>query len=59
MQRAGVDLRIIIYPGAKHGFINSATGLYAKLGLDIGYNTQADKKSWQDMKRLFERILSD
>ena len=59
MRRAGVDFRVIIYPGAKHGFINSAADIYARLGLDIGYNTQADKKSWQDMKRFFARILSD
>lgn len=59
MARADADFRIVIYPGAKHSFTNPAADQYAKLGLDIGYNAQADKESWRDMNAFFERIFDE
>lgn len=51
MQAAEVDLTFISYPGAKHSFTNPGADIYAeKFNLPVGYNKEADKKSWQDMQ---------
>src|SRR5205807_375256 len=50
MKDAGVDYKVITYPGAKHGFTNpQATELGKKFNLPIEYNADADKKSWDEM----------
>jgi dienelactone hydrolase len=51
MKNAGVDFKFISYPDAKHSFTNPAADIYAeKFGIPVGYNPEADHKSWQDMK---------
>jgi len=52
MQYADVDYKFISYPNAKHSFTNPAADIYAKkFKMDvIGYNPEADHKSWEDMK---------
>ncbi|MGW8161562.1 MAG: dienelactone hydrolase family protein [Desulfobulbales bacterium] len=51
MQNAGVDYKFISYPGAKHSFTNPGADIYAaKFNIPVGYNQDADKKSWQDMQ---------
>ena len=51
MEAAGVDYKFISYPGAKHSFTNPGADIYAeKFNMPIGYNAEADKKSWQDMQ---------
>ena len=51
MKDAGVDYKFISYPGAKHSFTNPGADIYAeKFGIPVGYNAEADKKSWQDMQ---------
>ncbi|MGB7972464.1 MAG: dienelactone hydrolase family protein [Candidatus Deferrimicrobiaceae bacterium] len=58
MKAAGADFRIISYPGALHGFTNPEADSYAKkFNMPIGYNTDADKKSWAEMKAFFQDIF--
>jgi dienelactone hydrolase len=51
MKGAGVDYKFISYPGAKHSFTNPGADIYAqKFNIPVGYNAEADKRSWQDMQ---------
>jgi dienelactone hydrolase len=59
MRTAGADFTFIDYPDAVHAFTNpAATGLGKKFGMAIAYNEKADKKSWEDMRRFFERVFT-
>lgn len=50
MDAAGVDYNFINYPGAIHSFTNPAADRYAeKFGIPVGYDAEADRKSWQTM----------
>ena len=58
MKAAGADFRIVSYPGAKHSFTNpKATALGKKFNLPIGYNAQADQKSWEEMKAFLKSLF--
>jgi dienelactone hydrolase len=58
MKAAGADFRIISYPGAMHSFTNpEADALGKKFKLPIGYNAQADQKSWDEMKRFLKDLF--
>lgn len=48
MEDAGVNHRVVIYPGAKHAFSNpDATELGIRFNRPIAYDAAADKDSWQ------------
>lgn len=58
MDAAGVDYRFINYPGAVHAFTNpDATENGKKFNLPLAYDADADRKSWEEMQRLFGAIL--
>ena len=58
MDAAGVDYRFINYPGAVHAFTNpDATENGKKFNMPLAYNADADRKSWEEMQRLFGAIL--
>ncbi len=58
MKSGRVDCKVITYPGATHSFTNpAATELGEKFNMPIAYNKAADKKSWEDMKEFFKRVL--
>lgn len=58
MKAAGADFHIVSYPGAKHSFTNpEATALGKKFNLPIGYNAQADQKSWEEMKEFLKSLF--
>ncbi len=58
MNAAGADMKFINYPGAIHGFSNPAsTEIGKKFNLAIAYNENADKKSWEEMKKLFKKAF--
>ncbi len=58
MEDAGVDLKFISYPGAMHSFTNPDADTYAKkFNLPLGYNADADKKSWEELGRFLEEIF--
>jgi dienelactone hydrolase len=58
MLNAKADFQIISYAGAKHSFTNPDADLYAKkFTIPVGYNAEADRKSWADMERFFKAIF--
>jgi dienelactone hydrolase len=58
MRDANVDFQFINYPGAVHSFTNPAsTELGKKFNLPLAYNADADKQSWEDMKKFFAEVL--
>ena len=55
MKDAGADAKVIHYPNAKHAFTNPAAD---KVGMEaIGYNREADQKSWADMQQFFKELF--
>jgi dienelactone hydrolase len=58
MKSAGVDFRFISYPGAIHSFTNpEADGLGKKFNMPIGYNADADRNSWEELKNFLNTIF--
>ncbi len=58
MKDAGADFRFIAYPGAIHSFTNPDADEYAKkFNLPLGYNAEADKKSWEELRRFLAMIF--
>ena len=55
MKDAGVDYKIITYPGAQHGFTNPDNKGQLKGAL---YNKSADEKSWKAMKEFFKTVFN-
>jgi len=50
MESAGVDYRLVSYPGAKHSFTNpDADRLGKQFNLPIAYNAAADQDSWTQL----------
>jgi len=59
MKDAGADMTFIAYPGAIHSFTNPDADRYAKkFELPLGYNAEADKKSWDELKKFLEAVFS-
>ena len=59
MDAAHVNYQFDNLAGAKHGFTNpEADELAKKYDLPIGYNAEADKKSWQAMQKLFKDVFT-
>lgn len=61
MDKAGADYEFVNLEGAKHGFSNPEAdrlGHGGHGGPDIGYNKQADEKSWADMQTFLKKIFS-
>jgi len=60
MKAAGAKFQFISYPGALHSFTNpEATELGKKFNMPIAYDPQADKESWDEMKRFFGVIFQE
>ncbi|HSX69853.1 MAG TPA: dienelactone hydrolase family protein [Pseudomonas sp.] len=57
MDQAGADYRFVELPGAKHGFSNPDADAHKGHGLDIGYQKEADERSWADMQALFKQVF--
>ncbi len=58
MKAAGADFRFIAYPGAVHSFTNPEADAYArKFNLPLAYNAAADKKSWEELRKFFDKIF--
>jgi dienelactone hydrolase len=58
MKNAGADFRFISYAGAMHSFTNPDADEYAKkFNLPLGYNAEADKKSWAELKKFLKMIF--
>jgi dienelactone hydrolase len=57
MNASGIDWKMAIYAHAKHAFTNPDADKYG-LGA-LGYNRNADRRSWEDMKQFFNEIFSN
>ena len=58
MKAAGADFRIVTYPGALHSFTNpDADGYAKKFNMPVGYNADADRKSWAEMQSFFKGLF--
>ena len=58
MAEAAVDLEFIAYEGALHGFTSKEASVNGeKYGLPIGYDADADRGSWQEMRRFLTAVL--
>jgi dienelactone hydrolase len=58
MKDSGADFEFITYPAAAHSFTNPDADTYAKeFNLPLGYNAEADKKSWEELARFLESIF--
>jgi len=58
MDAAGVKYIFKVYPHASHAFTNpEATANGKKFNLPIAYNEEADKNSWQDMRKYLRQIF--
>lgn len=58
LDQAKVNYEFKSYPNAKHAFTNpDATANGEKFKIDIAYNAEADKNSWNDMKAFLEKIF--
>lgn len=59
MKEAGVDYRVVSYPGAKHSFTNPAADKYGeKFKMPLAYNAEADKASWDELKGFLQQIFT-
>ena len=58
MDQAQADYEVLLLEDAKHGFSNPQADTNAeKYGIDLGYQQQADARSWAAMQSLFERVF--
>jgi len=58
MKAANVDFKFVNYPGAKHAFTNPAADKFGnKFKIPLAYNAEADKNSWNEMKRFLKKIF--
>lgn len=58
MDQARADYEVLVLDGARHGFTNPQADINAeKYGIDLGYQQQADARSWSAMQSLFERVF--
>lgn len=58
MVKAGADYRFVAHPGAKHAFTNPGADAHREHGLDVGYDKQADERSWADMRLFLEEAFA-
>lgn len=60
VDQAKLDYQFIMYSGAIHAFTNPQADAVARAsGLDgIGYNAEADRRSWRHMQDFFDEVLA-
>lgn len=60
MKITGADYQFISYPGVIHSFTNPDADAYAKkFNLPLAYNADADRKSWEELKKFFNTIFKE
>jgi dienelactone hydrolase len=58
MDSIGADYTFKSYPNAKHAFTNpKADTVESKYHIGVGYNAEADKQSWQEMKDFLQKLF--
>jgi len=59
MDSAKVQYEFVNYEGAVHSFTSpAADSLGKKFNMPLAYNEKADKESWQEMQKVFNKVLS-
>jgi dienelactone hydrolase len=59
MDSAKVQYEFVNYPGAVHSFTNpAADSVGKKFNMPWAYNEKADKESWQEMQKVFNKVFS-
>ncbi|ACL71754.1 dienelactone hydrolase [Thioalkalivibrio sulfidiphilus HL-EbGr7] len=60
MDAAGVSYHFVGYDGATHSFTNPAADEAAKkFGMPVGYNAEADQKSWGELERFLAETFGN
>ncbi|MBZ0070575.1 MAG: dienelactone hydrolase family protein [Gammaproteobacteria bacterium] len=60
MTRAGVDYRVVSYPGAKHGFTNpEADELGKRFDMPLAYDRAADMDSWEQTRAFLASVFRE
>jgi dienelactone hydrolase len=55
LEAAGADWELVVFAGAKHGFMNPAAD---KLGAPgVGYQERAARRAWQQMRVFFDELF--
>ena len=58
MDSIGADYSFKSYPNAKHAFTNpAADSVESKFHIGVGYNAEADRQSWSDMKDFLRALF--
>ena len=57
MHEAGVDYRLIQYPGAVHSFTVPEAGGDPSAGM--AYNAEADRRSWEEMRAFLHNVFME
>jgi dienelactone hydrolase len=58
MKKADANYKIIVYKKAKHSFANPMADSYAeRFSMPVAYNSEADSKSWNDVKKFLKTIF--
>lgn len=58
MEKAGVDYKVVTFPGVKHSFTNPAADEYGrKFNLPLAYDAAADKASWKETVRFLDEVF--
>ncbi len=58
MEKAGVNYKSVVYPGAKHAFTSPEADDYGKqFNLPLAYNADADKDSWTQAQAFLAEVL--
>jgi len=58
MDSAGANYSFKAYPNAKHAFTNpAADSIENKFHIGVGYNAEADKQSWKEMKDFLHQLF--
>lgn len=59
MDDAKVQYEFVNYEGAVHSFTSpAADSLGPKFNMPLAYNEKADKESWQEMQKVFNKVFS-
>ena len=58
MEKAGVNYKSVVYPGAKHAFTSTESDDFGKqFKLPLAYNAEADKDSWAQATAFLAEIM--
>ena len=58
MDAARADYEVLLLDGAKHGFTSPEASVNAeKYGIDVGYQQQADEKSWEALQAMLQQVF--